>query len=122
MHDGAPLFVHRKGAVPAAAGAPVLVPGSMGTASYHAEGRGEPRSLASSAHGAGRALPRGEAMRLISLAKLEREIDGVFLDVRRLAELRDEAPSAYKDVRAVMRAQKALVRQVRRLRPRLVHK
>lgn len=122
LHGGERLWVHRKGAVPAPEGAPVLVPGSMGTASYHAIGRGEPDALASSAHGAGRALPRGAARRAISEQRLIDELGDVVVDRRRLAELRDEAPSAYKDVTEVMRAQRALVKQVRLLRPRLVHK
>jgi tRNA-splicing ligase RtcB len=67
-------------------------------------------------------LPRGEARRAISERRLLDELGDVVVDRRRLAELRDEAPSAYKDVAKVMRAQRALVRQVRRLRPRLVHK
>lgn len=122
LHDGAWYWVHRKGAVPAPAGAVVLVPGSMGTASFHCEGRGEPTSMASSAHGAGRAMPRGEAMRAIGPRRLAAEIEGVIVDPRRLGDLRDEAPSAYKDIDAVMRAQRSLTKQVRRLRPRLVHK
>ncbi len=121
-HGGEWLWVHRKGAVGAALGTPVLIPGSMGTASYHCVGRAEPTSLASAAHGAGRALRRGEAMRRIGLTTLEAEIDGVLVDGRRLAQLRDEAPSAYKDIEAVMRAQRALIKRVRRMRPRLVHK
>lgn len=122
LHGGEWLWVHRKGAVPAPIGAPVLVPGSMGTASYHAVGRGNPEALASSAHGAGRALPRGEARRAISERRLIEELGDVVVDPRRLADLRDEAPSAYKDVAKVMRDQRALVKQVRVLRPRLVHK
>ncbi len=122
LHGGERLWVHRKGAVPAPIGAPVLVPGSMGTASYHAVGRGNPEALASSAHGAGRALPRGEARRVISQRRLIEELGDVVVDPRRLADLRDDAPSAYKDVAEVMRDQRALVKQVRVLRPRLVHK
>jgi tRNA-splicing ligase RtcB len=67
--------VHRKGATPAGGyeeteggpyamwGEPVIVPGSMGAASYVLRGRGNPRSLASACHGAGRRVPRGAASR-----------------------------------------------------------
>ncbi len=121
-HDGEPVWVHRKGAVHAALGAPVLVPGSMGTASYHAEGRGLPAALESSAHGAGRAVPRGEARRRFGPKEIARQLSGVLVHPSRIADLGDEVPEAYKDIRAVMRAQRDLVRVVRRLRPLLVHK
>jgi tRNA-splicing ligase RtcB len=65
-HDGRLCFVHRKGAMPAAAGVAGVVPGSMGTSSVHVEGRGHPDSLASSAHGAGRVLSRSAARSRIS--------------------------------------------------------
>ncbi|AKF07831.1 RtcB family protein [Sandaracinus amylolyticus] len=121
-HDGEPLWVHRKGAVPAHEGAPVLVPGSMGTSSHHAEGRGHAPALASSAHGAGRALTRGEARRRVSARELARQMDGVAYDTRMAAQLVEEAPSAYHDVKRVMRAQRELVRVLRTMRPVLVHK
>lgn len=47
---------------------------------------------------------------------------GVWFDHRRLALLRDEAPAAYKDIHAVMRAQRDLTRIVRQLRPVLSYK
>ncbi|HVI04400.1 MAG TPA: RtcB family protein [Enhygromyxa sp.] len=116
------LWVHRKGAISARAGEPGIIPGSMGTASYLVEGRGEPRSLCSSSHGAGRALARGEAFRTISSKQLRRELRGVCFDERLVDRLRDEAPGAYKDIGAVMRAQRELTRIVARLRPVLAFK
>ena len=94
----------------------------MGTPSYHVVGRGHPEALASSAHGAGRALSRSAARRRVSLRDLARQLEGVAWDHRRAAVLRDEAPAAYKDIRRVMRAQADLVRIVRRLRPLLSFK
>ncbi|HLT35895.1 MAG TPA: RtcB family protein [Enhygromyxa sp.] len=116
------LWVHRKGAISAADGEPGIIPGSMGTASYLVEGRGEPRSLCSSSHGAGRALARGEAFRTITSKQLRRELRGVCFDERLVDRLRDEAPGAYKDIGAVMRAQRELTRVVERLRPVLAFK
>jgi tRNA-splicing ligase RtcB len=116
------LWVHRKGAISARADEPGIIPGSMGTASYLVEGRGEPRSLCSSSHGAGRALARGEAFRSISSKQLRRELRGVCFDERLVDRLRDEAPGAYKDIGAVMRAQRELTRVVQRLRPVLAFK
>jgi tRNA-splicing ligase RtcB (3'-phosphate/5'-hydroxy nucleic acid ligase) len=121
-HAGRELWVHRKGAIPAAAGEPGIVPGSMGAPSYHVEGRGHPDALGSSAHGAGRALSRTDARRTISRHDLARQLDGIAWDHRRADALRDEAPAAYKDIAHVMRAQRDLVRISRRLRPLLSYK
>jgi len=121
-HDGETLFVHRKGAISAASGEPGLIPGSMGTRSFHVEGRGCAEALASSAHGAGRRLSRTDARRALSAKDVSREMRGVWFDHRLAAGLREEAPSAYKNVDAVLRAERELVRIVRRLRPVLCFK
>jgi tRNA-splicing ligase RtcB len=60
-HKGQNGIVHRKGAVRARAGEVVLIPGSMGTASYVGEGLGNAESFATCQHGAGRALSRTAA-------------------------------------------------------------
>jgi tRNA-splicing ligase RtcB len=116
-HAGERLWVHRKGAIRAGLGEPGLVPGSMGTPSYHVEGRGEAASLCSSSHGAGRKLARGAARARISRRDVARQLHGVWYDQRLTDELRDEAPGAYKDIDAVLRAQRDLTRVARRLRP-----
>lgn len=121
-HDGDSLWVHRKGALSAAAGEPGVIPGSMGTRSYHVLGRGEESSLCSSSHGAGRALSRGEAGQRISAVEFVRQMRGVWFDHRRARHLRDEAPGAYKDIGAVMRAQRALTKIERELQPLLSYK
>ncbi len=121
-HFGEDMWIHRKGATPARAGERGIIAGSMGTESYHVEGRGFPDSLCSSSHGAGRAMSRDEARRRISPREVSRQLSEVWFDPRRTQALRDEAPSAYKDVRNVMRAQKELTRIVRRLRPVLCYK
>jgi len=121
-HDGEELWVHRKGAIAAGLGEPGIVPGSMGTASYHVEGRGVSAALASSAHGAGRRLSRSDARRELKAKDVTREMRGVWFDHRIAGGLREEAPSAYKDIGRVMRAQGQLVRIVRRLRPLLSFK
>lgn len=121
-HGSAMLWVHRKGALSAAAGEMGVIPGSMGAPSYHVMGRGLAESLRSSSHGAGRGFSRGEAGRRISVRQLEREMRGVWFDHRRAHALRDEAPSAYKDIHAVMRAQRELTKIVRQVRPLLSYK
>src|SRR5690606_21879533 len=55
-HYGTSVWVSRKGAIRARVGDAGLIPGSMGTASYVVTGKGEPASLCSSPHGAGRAF------------------------------------------------------------------
>lgn len=120
--DGGPAWVHRKGAQSAAVGQLGLIPGSMGSASYHVSGRGCEAALSSSSHGAGRRMSRTEARRLVSKRQLTRDLRGVWFDHRRLGRLREEAPSAYKDIDAVMRAQRELVRITRRLTPLLADK
>lgn len=122
LHQGGSYWVHRKGAIWAGDGVPGIIPGSMGTVSYHVEGRGHEASLQSSSHGAGRAMSRGNAHRAIHLDQLRREMKGVWFDQRRLVQLRDEAPSAYKDIVRVMRAQRKLTKILRVLRPVLSYK
>jgi tRNA-splicing ligase RtcB (3'-phosphate/5'-hydroxy nucleic acid ligase) len=116
-HFGSELWVHRKGAQSAQFDEPGVIPGSMGTASFHVAGRGCAVALCSSSHGAGRKFGRTEARKNISPRQLQTQLEDVWFDTRRADALRDEAPAAYKDIRAVMRAQKKLTRIVRELRP-----
>jgi tRNA-splicing ligase RtcB len=122
MHFGVSMWVHRKGAISAREGELGIIPGSMGTDSFHVTGRGSTDALCSSSHGAGRRLSRAEAFREISGAALHRQLQHVWFDHRLAERLRDEAPAAYKDVHAVMRAQHDLTRIVRKLRPVLSYK
>jgi tRNA-splicing ligase RtcB len=121
-HGGRSLWVHRKGANSAAMGERGIIPGSMGTESYHVEGRGNAESFCSSSHGAGRAMSREAARRRISENDVRRQMGQTFFESSAAAELREEAPGAYKDIRPVFRAQADLVKRVRRLRPLLVYK
>ena len=121
-HDGRDLWVHRKGAMPARLGESGVLPGSMGSPSFHVEGRGHEEALCSSAHGAGRALSRTAARGKVIERELRRQMEGIWYEYRLTGRLRDEAPSAYKDIRAVLRAQKELVKVTRTLRPVLNYK
>ena len=121
-HFGCELWVHRKGAMQAVSGQAGIIPGSMGSESFHVEGRGNAESLCSSSHGAGRAMSREEARRRISSKELTRQMGTVVFDRQLVSSLREEAPAAYKDVKAVLRAQADLTRIVRRLRPLLCYK
>lgn len=121
-HDGEPLIVHRKGAMWLPPGTAGVLPGSMGTATYHVVARDCPAALASCAHGAGRALSRTAARHRISPRELERSMHGIWFDHRLARALVEEAPAAYKNVRRVVRALHEVVRIERVLRPRLVFK
>jgi tRNA-splicing ligase RtcB len=69
-----------------------------------------------------RALSRTAARAKVAERDLRRQMEGVWYDYRLGEKLRDEAPSAYKDIRSVLRAQKDLVRVTRMLRPVLNYK
>lgn len=122
VHGRETLWVHRKGASPAGDGEFGVIPGSMGTPTFHVLGRGEAGALRSSSHGAGRAMTRTEARRRISARMLLEQVGGVHIDARMAPHLTEEAPGAYKDIRRVMRAQRELVRIVRELRPVISYK
>ncbi|MEW4454685.1 RtcB family protein [Bremerella sp. JC817] len=147
QRDGRTVYVHRKGACPARGfeqmeatpfayyGEPVLVPGSMGASSYVLAGNGLENAIHSAAHGAGRQISRGASMK-----KYDREFDEFMkafrvvtpVDFRRqeiarrrdivakkLADLRQEAPFAYKGIGPVIETIESggLARPVAELRP-----
>jgi tRNA-splicing ligase RtcB len=118
-HGGARGIVHRKGAVRARAGETVLIPGSMGTASYVGEGLGNALAFESCQHGAGRALGRKAAKRLKSGSDVVAEMAGWGIQFLSGAprDAAEEAAFAYKDIEAVMAQSADLVRPLTRLRP-----
>lgn len=122
QHGDIPLWIHRKGANLAEKGYFNVIPGSMGSRSFHVRGRGVAESLLSSSHGAGRSLTRSEAARRISPRALNVQLGEVLVEPALRGRLLEEAPSAYKDIDAVMRAQRDLVKIERRLRSILVYR
>jgi tRNA-splicing ligase RtcB (3'-phosphate/5'-hydroxy nucleic acid ligase) len=116
-HFGELVIVHRKGAVRAEG--VVLVPGSMGTASYVCRGLANPESFLSCSHGAGRVMGRKAAMRAFPREQVMRELEaaGVRLFKAKKHDLAEEAPAAYKDIEDVMRYQSDLVEPLVRLTP-----
>ncbi|WP_375742522.1 RtcB family protein [Corallococcus interemptor] len=121
-HFGRALWVHRKGAVGLDAGARGLIPGSMGTASYVVEGRGEPRAFRSCSHGAGRVLTRTEARARIRPDALAHALRRVVFDPGRAHALVEEAPAAYRDLTEVLEDEADLVTPRVRLTPLAVLK
>ena len=118
-HLGSNGIVHRKGAVRARAGETVLIPGSMGTASYVGEGLGNAESFETCQHGAGRAMSRTAARKAKTSKEVYAEMAslGVALHSGDPKTVAEEAAFAYKDIEAVMAASASLVRPVKRLTP-----
>ena len=100
----------------------MLIPGSMGTASYLAEGLGEPSSFRSASHGAGRVMTRREARERIALPRFTHSMRRVVHDERRAAALVEEAPMAYRNIAEVLEDEQDLVRPLLRLEPLVVLK
>lgn len=99
-HFGKQVWVSRKGAIQADAGRPGLIPGSMGTASYVVSGLGNPLSLNSSPHGAGREYSRSAARRTFTHDQLRAAMAGI--EFRDTDAFIDEIPQAYKPIDRVM--------------------
>ncbi len=106
-HFGEELIVTRKGAVSAKQGELGIIPGSMGARSFIVRGLGNPESFESCSHGAGRVMSRTAAQKRFTVADHEAATAGV--ECRKDAGVIDETPAAYKDIDAVMAAQRDLV-------------
>ncbi len=113
-HFGEDILVTRKGAVRAARGLLGIIPGSMGTRSYIVRGLGNEESFCSCSHGAGRVMSRTAAKKHVSMAEHLAAVAHV--ECRDDPGVLDETPAAYKEIDAVMAAQKDLVEIVHTLR------
>ncbi len=112
------VIVHRKGATPAGKGVMGIIPGSMGDSGYVVRGRGVDEAVNSASHGAGRVLSRRKAKQTITKSAVKKYLKerGVTLIGGDL----DEAPQAYKNIDAVINAQRDLVDVVGTFSPRIV--
>lgn len=117
------MVIHRKGATRAFPGQPVLIPGSMGTASYILMGQqgAMEQSFGSSCHGAGRVMSRSRARAQINANELRERLRklGIIFEAGSAKGLVEEAPEAYKDVDAVVDIvdRAGIASKVARLRP-----
>ena len=130
------VCVHRKGATRAfppghpeipeayrAVGQPVIIPGSMGTASWVLAGQpgSMTESFGTTCHGAGRVMSRTKAVKLAVGRRIDQELDaiGVIARARGFKGLAEEQPAAYKDVDQVVEVvdRAGISRKVARLRP-----
>jgi len=135
------LIVHRKGSTRAfgpyhpeiptcyrETGQPVIIPGSMGTASYVMVGtsEAEEKAFGSTCHGAGRRMSRRAAQKAVNVHDLEKELEGrnIFVRAGSRSGVSEEAPIAYKDIDEVIKVvdQAGLAKKVARLRPLAVIK
>jgi tRNA-splicing ligase RtcB (3'-phosphate/5'-hydroxy nucleic acid ligase) len=131
-----PVCVHRKGATRAfppehpeiptayrAIGQPVIIPGSMGTASWVLVGQpgSMEQSFGTTCHGAGRMMSRTAAVRLAAGRRIDKELDalGIVARARGQKGLAEEQPAAYKDVDRVVEVvhRAGISKKVARLRP-----
>lgn len=113
-HFGRKVLVTRKGAVSAQKGELGIIPGSMGAKSFIVRGLGNEEAFCSCSHGAGRAMSRGRAKKLFTVEDQVRATAHV--ECRKDKDVIDEIPMAYKDIDAVMAAQRDLVEVVHTLR------
>jgi tRNA-splicing ligase RtcB (3'-phosphate/5'-hydroxy nucleic acid ligase) len=121
--DAGEVIVHRKGATRAFPGQPVLIPGSMGTASYLLVGSeaAMQQSFGSSCHGAGRMMSRTRARQEINADELRARLkaQGIVAEAGSSKGLVEEAPEAYKDIDQVIDvvANAGIAKKVARFRP-----
>ncbi len=135
------VCIHRKGATRAFGpgrkevpetyrkiGQPVIIPGSMGTASYLLVGtkKAEELTFGSTVHGAGRISSRSKAIRELSGEEIKEELreKGIEIHAGSMKSLAEEAPEAYKDIDEVVRVvdELGISKKVARMKPMVVVK
>ncbi len=109
------LWIHRKGCTHSELGMMGVIPGNMKDGSFIVEGLGNPDSLYSSSHGAGRVMGRKEAQRKLDMDKFAKSMEGITALVTK--DTLDESSFAYKDIYDVMRLQDKLVKVVAHVKP-----
>jgi tRNA-splicing ligase RtcB len=118
LEDGNEVIVHRKGATPAGKGVLGIIPGSMTTPGFIVKGKGNPNSLNSASHGAGRLMSRSAAKQNITNKMVQDELVKAGVDL--IGGGLDEAPMAYKDILKVMHYQNDLVEVLGTFAPKIV--
>jgi tRNA-splicing ligase RtcB len=116
--DGNEIIVHRKGATPAAAGVLGIIPGSMTAPGFIVRGKGNPTSLNSASHGAGRVMSRSQAKSTLSKKEVAKAVKKAGITL--LGSGIDEAPQVYKDIHQVMAQQESLVEVIGTFKPVIV--
>ena len=112
------LIVHRKGATPAGPGVMGIIPGSMASPGFVVRGKGQPDSLHSASHGAGRVMSRTKALQSFTWSAVKKQLAAAGVEL--LSAGLDEVPGVYKDIHTVMAAQTDLVEVLGQFQPKLV--
>lgn len=118
QHGGKEVYVHRKGATPAGKGVLGVIPGSMEAPAYIVKGLGNPDSLNSASHGAGRQLSRTKGKEKYSKNAVKNDLAKKGIIV--LGFGADESPGVYKDIDKVMARQRDLVETIGKFQPKIV--
>ena len=108
------IYIHRKGATHAEHGMLGVVPGNMRDGVFIVEGKGNPDSLYSSSHGAGRKMSRSKA-KTLDMGMFKEHMAGITANVSE--STLDESPAAYKNIFEVMESQRDLVTVVNHIKP-----
>lgn len=116
-HFSKQVMVHRKGAVEARG--KVIIPGSMGTATYICEGLENPDAFCSCSHGAGRIMGRNEAKKKLGYDDVMKDLDkrNVMVVSPSKKSIVEEARQVYKNIEEVMDYQRDLVKPIVKLIP-----
>ena len=118
LADGRHVIVHRKGATPAGINSIGIIPGSMTHPGFVIRGKGNPDSINSASHGAGRSMSRSKAFQLFTRNDLDYQLQQARVDL--MGGDLDEVPMAYKDIERVMALQSDLVEVMAIFHPRIV--
>lgn len=118
LADGSEVIVHRKGATPAGEGVLGIIPGSMTAPGFVVKGKGNPESLSSASHGAGRLMSRSAAKNSITNKMVRQDLQKADVDL--IGGGLDEAPMVYKDIHKVMAGQDDLVDVLGVFTPKIV--
>ncbi|MEK6913259.1 MAG: RtcB family protein [Nanoarchaeota archaeon] len=122
------VCVHRKGATRCFNKQPVIIPGSMGTASYLLIGtkKAEELTFGSTVHGAGRVSSRSSALRNLKGEDIKKDLNkkGIEVKAGSMTSLAEEAPEAYKDIDDVVNVvdELGISKKVARMKPLVVVK
>lgn len=109
------LWIHRKGATHAEKGMMGVIPGNMRDGSFIVEGLGNPDSLYSSSHGAGRVMGRSAAKKNLDMDTFKEDMKGITARIE--DSTLDESAGAYKNIFDVMDMQKDLVAVKHHIKP-----
>lgn len=113
LKDG--LWIHRKGATHAEEGMMGVIPGNMRDGSFIVRGLGNPESLFSSSHGAGRVLGRRAANESLDIEEFKETMKGVTAKID--CNTLDESPMAYKSIFSVIEQQLDLITVLHHVKP-----